>query len=92
MNPSTYEKIWSWNFTKLQNRTEDGIVVDLKIQKVKNVGFLCIQKAYIINSMYDYKKHTSTAAYMIQLAFVYILYSLYIVWMHKKHTNAVLVS
>ena len=39
-----------------------------------------------------YKKHTSAAAYMIQLTFVYILYSLYIVCMYKKHTKVVSVS
>ena len=31
-----------------------------------------------------YKKHTSAAAYMIQLTFANVLYSLYIVCMHKK--------
>ena len=39
-----------------------------------------------------YKKHTSAAAYMIRLTFVYILYSLYIVCMYKKHTKVVSVS
>ena len=39
-----------------------------------------------------YKKHTSAAAHMIQLTFVYILYSLYIVCMFKKHMKAVSVS
>ena len=36
-----------------------------------------------------YKKHTSVAEYMIQLTFVYVLYSLCIVSVYKKHTKAV---
>ena len=39
-----------------------------------------------------YKKHTSAQAYMIPLTFAYILYSLYIVCMYKKHTKVVSVS
>ena len=38
------------------------------------------------------KKHTSAVAYMIQLTFVYILYSLHIVCMYKKHRKTVSVS
>ena len=37
-------------------------------------------------------KHISAGAYMIQLTCVYILYGLYIVFMYKKHTQAVSVS
>ena len=41
---------------------------------------------------FAYKKHTAAAAYMIWLTFVYILYSLYIVFMYKKHAKALSVS
>ena len=39
-----------------------------------------------------YKKHTSAAAYMFRLTFLCILYSLYIVYVYKKHTKIVSVS
>ena len=68
----------------MQNRMEDGVVMGCywckNIWKVKNVEVLYT------------KKHTSAAAYMIRLTFVYILYSLYIVCMYKKHTKVVSVS
>ena len=36
-----------------------------------------------------YKNDESAEAYMIPLTFVYILYSLYIVFMYKNHAKAV---
>ena len=39
-----------------------------------------------------YKKHTSLATSMSQLTFIHILYSLYIVCMYNKHTEAISVS
>ena len=64
---SKYEKIGSKILKKLRNRTDERVVVDAKIRKVKNVGFLYIQKTCISNSIYDL------------INFVYILYSFYIV-------------
>ena len=60
-----------------------GIITDTKIRKVKNVEVL-----------YSNTKHTSAGAYMIRLpvSFVYILYSLLIVCMYKKHTKAISVT
>ena len=63
-----------------ENRTEGSIIANTNIRKAKNVEFLLIQK------------HTTAVAYMIRLTFVYILYSLYIVRIYKKHTKAVSVS
>ena len=57
---------------------EDGVVLDKNSKSKECRGFVC-------------KKHTS-AAYMIELTFVNVLYSLYIVCMHKKYTNATSVS
>ena len=37
----------------LQNRMEDAVAVDAKIRKVKNVGFLYIQKPYIGSHIYN---------------------------------------
>ena len=36
-----------WNLWSCENRIEDGIVTNAKIQKVKNAEFLHIQKTYI---------------------------------------------
>ena len=44
MNLFKYEKTAPEILKRLPNRMEDGVVVDTKIQKVKNVGFLHIQK------------------------------------------------
>ena len=44
----------------MQNRTENGIIIDAKVRKVKNVEVL-------------YTKNTWAAAYMIELTLVYIL-------------------
>ena len=79
MNLFEYKNIGP-EIEKLRNRVEDGVFVHVKVRKVKNVGFLYIQK------------HTSAAAYLIRLTFVYILYSLYYVCMYKKHTKAISVS
>ena len=79
MNLFKNENIDSEILKIVGNRTEDGIIVDAKIRKVKNVGFLYIQK-----------KHAPASAYMIQLIFEYILYSLYIVFMYKKHAKEVI--
>ena len=69
-------KDWSWNFTKLWNRTEDGVIIAAKVRKVNTVEVF-------------YTCNTSAGAYMTRLTFVYILYSLYIVCMYNKHTKAV---
>ena len=66
---------------KFRNKTEDGVVIDAKIRNVKNVARRVV-----------YIKHTSAGVYMIRLTFVYILYSLYIVCMYKKHINVVSVT
>ena len=50
---------------------ENGVVLDKNSKSKECRGFV-------------YKKHTSAAAYMIQLTFANVLYSLYIVCMHKK--------
>ena len=42
-----HEKDSPWNLWSCENRIEDGIVTNAKIQKVKNVEFLHIQKTYI---------------------------------------------
>ena len=39
-----------------------------------------------------YKNHTSAAAYMIQLTFVFILYGLYISYIYKRRRKAVSLS
>ena len=64
---------------------EDDISVDEKIRKVKNVGFSCRQKAYIGSHIYYDPIN-------IGLTFVYILHSLSIVCMYKKHTRTFSVS
>ena len=59
-----------------------NLVIDAKSEKqLKNLASqrFCMQKTYI-------------AVYMIQLTFVYILYSSYIFCMYKKYTKAVSVS
>ena len=58
---------------------EDSVVLDKNSKSKECRGFLC-------------KKHTSAAAYMIELTFVNVLYSLHIGCMHKKYTNATSVS
>ena len=44
MNLFQYEKVAPEILKRLPNRMEDGVVLDAKIPKVKNVGFLHIQK------------------------------------------------
>ena len=56
-----YEEIGPEIFANFQNRTKDCIIGDVKIQKVKDIGFLYIQK------------NRSGATFMIQLTFVYFL-------------------
>ena len=46
-------KTMALKFKKLQNRIENGFVVDPQIRKVKNVKVLYIQKTYISSSIFD---------------------------------------
>lgn len=45
-----------------------------------------------MQSLCIYKKHSLAAIYIILLLFIYILYSLSIVFIYKKHAKTVLVS
>ena len=81
MNLFEYEKIGPENLRKCEIEWKMTLLLMQKYLKCKE----CRCRGFV------YKKHTS-AAYMIRLIFVYILYSLYIVYMYKKHTKAVSVS
>ena len=79
VNLSDYEKIGPEILRKCEKEWKMALLLMQKYSKSKECrGFV-------------YKKHTS-AAHMIQLKFFYILYSLYIVCIYKKHTKVVSVS
>ena len=62
-----YEKIGSEILHSCENRTEDGIIANAKVQKVKNEEFLY---SYIYKKTY----FGSRVACMIRLTFVYYVY------------------